>query len=94
MATDRTTWRMEQHIGTIMQAVVITLLVWFGNSTVQLREEVRGLKTQIAAMQGAAEKESRHFDESTQRDRDNLKDEIRRLESRVSRCEEGRIIKR
>jgi len=44
-------WRLEQHVGTIMQAAVIGLLAWSLKTNVELTNQVGILQVQVSALQ-------------------------------------------
>lgn len=44
-------WRIEQHVGTIMQAAVIGLLAWSLKTNVELTNQVGILQVQVSALQ-------------------------------------------
>lgn len=43
-------WRLEQHVGTIMQILVVGLLGWSMKTNVDLRAEVAVLNAKVEAM--------------------------------------------
>lgn len=44
-------WRLEQHVGTIMQALVIGLLAWSLKTNVDLTNQVAILQVQVSSLQ-------------------------------------------
>lgn len=73
---------IEQHIGTVLQAVVIALLGWSLNTTVSLRSDVSVLQAQLATVTG----------QLTQANTDRyliatIKSDLTALERRVELCE-------
>lgn len=43
-------WRLEQHVGTVMQALVIGLLAWSLKTNVDMRAEIAVLNAKVEAM--------------------------------------------
>lgn len=49
--TDNQTWRIEQHVGTIMQALVIGLLAWSLKTNVDTSAQLGVLQAEVRALQ-------------------------------------------
>ena len=45
------TWRLEQHVGTIMQVLIVALLGWSLKTNVELTNQVGILQVQVSALQ-------------------------------------------
>lgn len=53
MTSSNDSWRLEQHVGTIMQAAVIGLLAWSLKTNVELTNQVGILQVQVSSLQAA-----------------------------------------
>jgi len=82
-------FRLEQHIGTILQLMVLGLLSWSLNTTVSLRTEVGVLQAKLEAMQGIISQgtNDRYRGADARRDFDAVWAEMNRFEKRMSACE-------
>ena len=82
-------FRLEQHIGTILQVMVIALLGWSLQTTVTLRTEVGVLQAKLEAVQAAMLRctNDRYRSSDAARDFRSVWDEIARLDKRMGNCE-------
>ena len=82
---------LEQHIGTLLQIMVVALLGWSLNTSVALRTEVSVLQTQMSALQTtlAQGANDRYRGTDAARDFSATWDSINRLSNRVSAAEEA-----
>jgi len=83
---------MEQHLGTILQIIVVALLGWSLTTTQNLSKDVEVLKVQVTALnatiqQGTAD---RYRGADASRDFAAVRDELTRLDRRVQRLEDGK----
>lgn len=83
---------MEQHIGTILQILVVALLGWSLSTTMSLSKDVEVLKVQVNSLsvtitQGTND---RYRGADAARDFAAVRDEIVRLDRRLQRIEEKR----
>lgn len=92
MNTANTDWRLEQHVGTIMQALVIGLLAWSLKTNVDMRAEIAVLNAKVETMattiaQGAND---RYRGTDAARDLSAVWGELNRHSSRIDRLESKR----
>lgn len=82
-------FRIEQHIGTILQVMVIALLGWSLSTTVSLRTEVGVLQAKMEAVQSTMLQgtNDRYRGSDAVRDFRVVWDELGRLEKRMAACE-------
>ena len=74
--------RIEQHIGTILQVMVIGLLAWSLSTTVSLRTDVGILQAQISTVNGTlAQAVNDRFVVAA------IRSDMANLERRVGSCE-------
>ena len=74
--------RIEQHIGTILQVMVIGLLAWSLSTTVSLRTDVGILQAQISTVNGTlAQAVNDRFVVAA------IRSDMANLERRVGNCE-------
>lgn len=83
---------MEQHLGTILQILVVALLGWSLSTTMSLSKDVEVLKVQVNSLsvtitQGTND---RYRGTDAARDFAAVRDEILRLDRRLQRLEEKR----
>ena len=83
---------IEQHVGTILQIIVVALLGWSLKTTQELSNDVSVLKVQVAALQtlvtqGTAD---RYRAADADRDHNRIYSDIRAIDGRVSRLEDKR----
>lgn len=83
---------MEQHLGTILQILVVALLGWSLSTTMSLSKDVEVLKVQVNSLsvtitQGTND---RYRGTDAARDFAAVRDEIVRLDRRLQRIEEKR----
>lgn len=83
---------MEQHLGTILQILVVALLGWSLSTTMSLSKDVEVLKVQVNSLsvtitQGTND---RYRGTDAARDFAAVRDEIVRLDRRLQRLEEKR----
>jgi hypothetical protein len=91
--TQRERSLMEQHIGTILQIMVVGLLAWSLNTSVAMQRDVGVLQSQIGALQSAVNQASadRYRTSDAVRDHNMLYNEIQRLDKRVTDTTESFI---
>ena len=84
---------MEQHIGTILQIMVVGLLAWSLNTSVAMQRDVGILQSQIGSLQAAVNQASadRYRTSDAVRDHNMLYNEIQRLDKRVTDTTESFI---
>jgi len=89
MTASDQTWRLEQHVGTIMQVLIVGLLAWSLKTNVEtttqigiLQSEVRNLQTTIA--QGTND---RYRASDAARDLASVWDELQRHPARMDGLE-------
>lgn len=89
MSDEENGFRLEQHVGTIMQAAVLGLLAWSLNTTVAMRTEVGVLQAQVASIQTTINQgtNDRYRGSDAARDFMARDREISRLEDRVTKLE-------
>jgi hypothetical protein len=85
---------LEQHIGTILQIMVIGLLGWSLTTTVDMRTDMGIMKAKMEAVQTALAQgtNDRYRAADAARDFKAVWDEVARIESRITRCE-GKLTK-
>ena len=81
--------RLEQHIGTILQVLVIALLGWSLQTTVTLQKEVGVLQAKLESLQltMAQGTNDRYRSTDAARDLRAVWDEMGRLDKRMGNCE-------
>lgn len=82
-------WRLEQHIGTIMQALVVGLLAWSLKTSVDMRTEIGVLQAKVESLQTTVSQgtNDRYRGTDAARDFAAVWAEIQRLDARLQRCE-------
>jgi hypothetical protein len=82
---------MEQHLGTILQIMVVALLTWSLSTTMTLSKDVEVLKVQVQAMTAAINQgtNDRYRGTDAARDFAAVRDELLRLDRRLQRVEES-----
>lgn len=90
MPTNESGWRLEQHVGTILQVMVVGLLGWSLKTSVDLRSEIGILQAKVEAMQTtmAQGTNDRYRGTDAARDFQAVWGELGRLGTRMERCEE------
>lgn len=85
-----TTWRLEQHLGTVMQALVIGLLGWSLKTTVDMRTDLGVLQAKLEALSATVGQgtNDRYRGSDAARDFNAVWAEFQRREVRLSRCED------
>jgi len=83
---------MEQHLGTILQIMVVALLTWSLSTTMTLSKDVEVLKVQVQAMTTAMNQgtNDRYRGTDAARDFAAVRDELLRLDRRLQRVEESK----
>lgn len=83
---------MEQHLGTILQILVVTLLGWSLSTTMTLSKDVEVLKVQVMSMTNAMAQgtNDRYRGTDAARDFAAVRDEMVRLDRRLQRVEDGK----
>lgn len=83
------TWRLEQHVGTIMQALVIGLLAWSLKTNVDMRAEIAVLNAKLEAVQTtiAQGANDRYHGTDAARDFAAVWSEFNRINSRIEKLE-------
>lgn len=81
---------MEQHLGTILQIIVVGLLAWSLSTTMNLSKDVEVLKVQVTALNISVNHGTNDRYRSTDADRDfaDVRDEMLRLERRITKLED------
>lgn len=84
-----TEWRFEQHVGTIMQVLVIGLLGWSLKTSVDMRTEIGVLQVKVEALQSVVSQgtNDRYSGTDAARDFAAVWAELQRDDVRISRCE-------
>lgn len=87
-----TEWRFEQHVGTIMQVLVIGLLGWSLKTSVDMRTEIGVLQAKVESLQTTVTQgtNDRYRGTDAARDLAAVWAEIQRLDVRMQRCEQRR----
>jgi hypothetical protein len=82
-------FRLEQHIGTILQVMVVALLTWSLSTTVSLRTEVGVLQAKVEAMQLTINQgtNDRYRGSDAARDFATVWSELNRFDKRMTNCE-------
>ena len=85
---------IEQHIGTILQVMVVALLGWSLSNTVDMRTDMGIMKVKMEAVQTSIQQgaSDRYRAADAARDFKTVWDEQQRLDSRLSKCE-GKLSK-
>ena len=81
----------EKHLGAITQAIIVALLLWTGNSMIQLRETVAVMEIKISMLQnefGKASNQNYSMRDAV-RDMTQSANERNRLEERITRLEQA-----
>lgn len=83
-------FRIEQHIGTILQVLVIGLLGWSLQTTVTLRTDVGIMQAKLEALQASVSQgtNDRYRSSDATRDFSAVYKEISRIDGRLDRCEQ------
>lgn len=89
MAERRSSNKLEQHIGTILQVAVVALLGWSLSTTQTMSKDVEVLKAKFEAMtttlnQGTTD---RYRGSDARRDFESMRNEMQFIERRVQRLE-------
>lgn len=86
---DRELSILEQHVGTLLQLMVVALLGWSLVTTVDLRTDIGVLKAKMESVQTtlAQGTTDRYHGADAQRDFKGVYNEMQRLEARVDKCE-------
>lgn len=86
---DEDTFRLEQHIGTIMQVIVVGLLAWSLKSNVELTTQMGIVQAKIENLQATVNQGSadRYRGADASKDFAAVWAEVARLDSRLSRIE-------
>lgn len=90
MTTERrTATKIEQHLGTIVQAVMIALLIWTGQSLLSLREQVAVMRVELTALQLIIQQgqNNRYSQADASRDLARVYIDMGRLEKRMEAIE-------
>lgn len=89
-----TNWRLEQHIGTIMQVMVIGLLGWSLKTNVDMKTDLGVVQAKLEALQTSMTQgtNDRYRGTDAARDFAAVWAELRRMDERIIR-NEGRIVK-
>ena len=89
MATPEQSWRLEQHVGTIMQAMVIGLLAWSLKTNVDMRTEIGILQAKMENLQATVAQgtSDRYRGTDAAREFGGVWSELQRLNNRVDRLE-------
>ena len=82
---------LEQHIGTVLQVMVVGLLAWSLNTSVALRTEVSVLQNQMTMLQATIAQGTSDIYRASTATRDNatLWDSINRMAARLSAAEDA-----
>lgn len=82
-------FRLEQHIGTILQFLVIGLLGWSLQTTVTMRTELGIMQAKLEALQATVAQgtNDRYRSGDAQRDFTAVYKDIARLDDRLTKCE-------
>ena len=86
---DENTFRLEQHIGTIMQVMVVGLLAWSLRSNVELTTQMGIVQAKIENLQATVNQgtNDRYRGSDAAKDFSGVWAEMARLDSRLSRIE-------
>ena len=86
---DKDGWRLEQHIGTLLQILVAGLLTWSLKTNVDTRYEIGVLQTQVASLQSVVNQGTtdRYRGSDAARDMAAIWAEFSRQAARIDRCE-------
>lgn len=87
--TDNQNWRIEQHVGTIMQALVIGLLAWSLKTNVDTSAQLGVLQAEVRALQTTVQQgtNDRFRGSDATREFGAVWAEFQRREVRISRLE-------
>lgn len=82
-------FRLEQHIGTLLQVLVIGLLGWSLQTTVNLRTDMGIMQAKLESLQSTVSQgtNDRYRGTDAQRDFAAVYKEISRIDLRLDRCE-------
>lgn len=82
-------WRLEQHVGTIMQVLVVALLGWSLKTSVDMRTEIGVLQAKVEDLQSVVSQgtNDRYSGTDAARDFAAVWAELQRHDVRISRCE-------
>lgn len=85
-------WRLEQHVGTILQLMVVGLLGWSLTAIVNLKSEVGVVMARLEALQNTVAQgtSDRYRGSDAARDNAALWNEINRMSSRIDKLESRR----
>ena len=89
MNAPATSWRLEQHIGTVMQAAVIGLLAWSLKTNVDTQKDIGVLQAKLESLQLTVNQgtNDRYRGTDAARDFAAVWSELTRMDARISRCE-------
>lgn len=90
MIDRRSSYRWERHVGALLQVVTTAILLWTGNTLIDLREQVAVLKVQSDSMQAIiAQAGTQQYSISdANKDFSRIDGDIKKLDGRVSNIED------
>lgn len=82
-------WRLEQHVGTIMQVLVVALLGWSLKTSVDMRTEIGVLQAKVESLQSTVSQgtNDRYRSADAARDFASVWSELSRIDNRLTKCE-------
>lgn len=89
---DRRILGWEKHIGAAAQAIVLLVLIWTGNSLIQLREQVAVMQVKVSGLESAVSNTAGSSRPRAEAERESLRVQIalERLTDRVEKLEARR----
>lgn len=90
MIDRRSSYRWERHVGALLQVITTSILLWTGNTLIDLREQVAVLKVHSDSMQSIiAQANSQQYRISdANKDLSRIDTDIKKLDGRVSNLED------
>lgn len=85
-------WRLEQHVGVVMQALVIGLLAWTLKSSVEMQTQIGVLQAELRALQDVVSQSTRdrYRESDAARDHAAIWAELNRHTTRLDKLENVR----
>lgn len=90
MSDEKSVSLIEQHVGTVLQVLVVGLLAWSLNTTVDLRQDVGILKIQVSSMSALVSSKDGYSAADAAREHGAIWAEMKRLDTRMEKCEHGK----
>ena len=89
MTASDQTWRLEQHIGTIMQVLIVGLLAWSLKTNVETTTQIGVLQSEVRNLQTTVQQgtNDRYRGSDAARDFAPVWNELNRLSNRIDKIE-------